>query len=69
MAKYRKFNYDAGYVGTETEVIMKFTDNYTEDEIEDIFNDWVQEQHCWSCDCVEIDESEIDIWQIEDEYK
>jgi hypothetical protein len=69
MAKYRKFIYNAGYVGTETEVIMKFADSYTDKEIEEIFNDWIEDQHNWSADCVEVDESDIDESDLEDEYE
>lgn len=69
MAKYRKFEYSAGYVGTDTKVIMKFSDDYTEKQIEEIFNGWVEDQQSWSADFTEVDESEVEEDDIEDEYK
>lgn len=69
MAKFRKFQYSAGYIGTDTEVIMEFSDDYTEEQINDIFEGWVDEQHCWSSECTEVDESEVDENEIEDRYE
>jgi hypothetical protein len=68
MAKYRKFYYNAGYIGTTTEVAMKFSDDTTENEIKDIFDEWVEEQHCYTYDFTDITEEEAEEMGIEDEY-
>jgi len=60
MAQYRKFKYSAGYAGTETEVIFKFADDCSEEEITNIYNDWVEEQQTWYADWEEISEEDID---------
>ena len=68
MAKYRKFYYSAGYVGTDTTEIMKFDNSATDKEIEGSFEDWVEEQHSWSSDLTEMSEEEAEGEGIDEEY-
>lgn len=44
-----KFYFDPGYVGTEREEIFEFSDDYTEKEIEQEYQEWVWEccEGCW----------------------
>lgn len=42
MAKYYKFHYSAGYVGTDEEAIYKFSDDVSEKEVEETFDDWYE---------------------------
>lgn len=42
MAKYYRFTYSAGYVGTDEEEIIEVPDNYTESEIENLYDDWYE---------------------------
>lgn len=44
MSKYFKFHYSAGYCGTDVDEVFKFSDDTSEKEIEEIFNDWYDEQ-------------------------
>lgn len=68
MAKYRKFTYSAGYAGTEVESVYKFSDAYTEDEIESIYNDWYDEQRGDEGSSEEISEEEALASGIEEEF-
>lgn len=44
MAKYYKFHYDAGYCGTDVDEVFKYDDCVSEQEIEEDFDEWVEEQ-------------------------
>lgn len=44
MSKYYKFHYDAGYIGTDVDEVMKVSDDTSESEVEGIFDDWYDEQ-------------------------
>jgi hypothetical protein len=39
-----------------------------ESSIETIFDEWVEDQHCWKNECTEITEEEAEELGIEDEY-
>lgn len=65
MSKYVKFNYSAGYVGTDTSEIYVFEDDATEEEIEQCHKDWVEEQHSWESGFKEITKEEAE--RLEDE--
>ena len=60
MAKYYKFNYTTGYVGTDTEVIFKFPDDWTDKDIARIFDEWYDEQRSDSGDYEELDQEDED---------
>ena len=40
MAKYYKFHYSAGYCGTDQTAICKFSDDVSETEVEEAFDEW-----------------------------
>lgn len=65
MSKYIKFNYSAGYVGTDTSEIYVFSDDATETEIEQCYKEWVEEQHSWQSGLEEITKQEAE--RLEDE--
>ena len=44
MSKYYKFHYDAGYVGTDVDEVFKFSDDTSERKVEEIFDDWYDDQ-------------------------
>lgn len=69
MAKYRKFTYTTGYCGTEKSAIFKFSDSYTEKEIEGIYDEWYEDQRSDSGDIEEISEEDALDGYIDDEYE
>ena len=68
MAKYYKFKFSAGFAGTATENIIKFDDNVTEKEIEEIFNDWYEEQRRDYGSNNEISEEEAERLGVDEDY-
>ena len=58
MAKYYKFTYNAGYVGTEESAIFKFNDEVSEKEVSETFDDWYEQMMTCSGDYEEISEDE-----------
>lgn len=58
MSKYVKFEYSAGYVGTDVTEIYVFDDDATEDQIEREFKEWVESQHSWEAGFNEITDEE-----------
>lgn len=60
MAKYYKFHYSAGYCGTEEEQIVKFDDNVSEKEVEEVFGDWYECVNTASGSYEEISEEEAE---------
>ncbi len=58
MAKYYKFKYSAGFSGTETDKVIKFSDDITETEVQEAFDDWYAEQRRDYGDFEEISEEE-----------
>ncbi len=44
MAKYYNFNYSAGFSGTETNEVVRFSSDVSEDEVQKTFDDWYEEQ-------------------------
>lgn len=59
--KYRRFYYDAGYVGTEVEEYYSFEDNVPETEIQKFYQEWLLEQFEHSCTEVELSEIPEDV--------
>lgn len=68
MAKYYEFSYSAGYVGTDTKVIFKFDDSTTDKDIQEIYDDWYEEQRSDYGDFVEISEEIALEKGIEEDY-
>ncbi len=68
MAKYYKFHYSAGYCGTEEEQIVKFDDNVSEKEVEEVFGDWYECVNTASGSYEEISEEEAEDEGIDEDY-
>lgn len=68
MAKYVRFTYNAGYVGTDTEAVYKFPDSYTDEDIEEVYEEWYEKQDSASGDFGEISEDEAKIIGIDEDY-
>lgn len=68
MAKYYRFKYSAGYIGTDTEEIFKFNDDITEKEVDEIFDDWYAEQRSDYGSNEEISEEEAERLGIDGDY-
>ncbi len=60
MSKYYKFYYDAGYIGTDVEEVFKISDDVSEKELEEIFDDWYDSQRSDSGGYEEISEEEAE---------
>ncbi len=60
MAKYYKFNYSAGYCGTDEEAVFKFPDDVSEDEVKEVFEDWYNSVNTASGNFDEISEEEAE---------
>lgn len=60
MSKYYKFHYDAGYVGTDVDEVFKFSDDTSERKVEEIFDDWYDDQRSDSGVYEEISEDEAE---------
>lgn len=68
MAKYYKFHYSAGYVGTDVDEIMKFSDDVSESEVQETFDDWYEEQRNDCGNFEEISEEEAEDLGIDEDY-
>ncbi len=68
MAKYYKFSYSAGYCGTDEEQIFKFSDNVSEKEVEETFDDWYECVNTASGSYEEISEEEAEDEGIDEDY-
>ena len=42
MAKYYRFTYSAGYVGTDEEEIIEVPDSYSESDVEELYEEWFE---------------------------
>lgn len=60
MAKYFRFKYSAGYVGTDTSEVFKFADKATQSDVQEVFDDWYAEQSREYGDFEEISEEEAE---------
>ncbi len=60
MAKYYKFKYSAGFSGTETNEVIKFSDDVSESEVQETFDDWYAEQRRDCGDFEEISKEEAE---------
>ena len=60
MAKYYRFTYSAGYVGTEESAIFKFDDDVTENAVSEEFDEWYENKMTCSGDYEEISEEEAE---------
>lgn len=68
MAKYYKFNYSAGYCGTDKEQIVKFSDDVSEKEVSETFGDWYDSVNTTSGSYDEISEEEAENEGIDEDY-
>ena len=68
MAKYYIFRFNAGYIGTDTEAIVKFNDDMTEDDVEESFEDWYANERNDSGGFEEISEEEAERLGIDEDY-
>lgn len=60
MAKYFKFHYDAGYVGTDVDEVYKFDDDISDNEVEDAFDEWYDDQRSDNGEYEEISQEEAE---------
>ena len=67
MAKYYKFTYNAGYVGTEESAIFKFGDGASENDVSETFDDWYEQMMTCSGDYEEISEDEAESEGIDED--
>lgn len=68
MAKYYKFHYYAGYCGTDEEQIVKFSDDVSEKEVSEIFDDWYDSVNTSEGNYEEISEEEAEDEGIDEDY-
>lgn len=68
MAKYYRFHYSAGYCGTDEEHIVKFSDDVSEEEVEEAFDDWYESVNTANGDYEEISEDEAEDEGIDEDY-
>lgn len=69
MAKYYKFTYSAGYVGTDETAIYKFADDVSESEVQEVFDNWYEEQQRHYGDFEEISEEEAEDAGIDEDLE
>lgn len=69
MAKYYRFNYSAGYVGTDKTAVFKFSDDATEEEVREAFDDWYENQSKEHGDFEEISEEEAEDEGIDEDLE
>ena len=67
MAKYFKFHYDAGYVGTDVDEVYKFDDDISDNEVEELFDDWYDNQRRDNGEYEEISQEEAEELGIDDD--
>ena len=68
MSKYYRFKYSAGYVGTDVEEIIEVPDDYSETDVEELYEDWYESQLTASGDYEEISEEEAKESGIDESY-
>lgn len=69
MSKYYQFHYDAGYVGTDVDEVIKVSDDVSEKELEEIFDDWYEGQRSDSGGYEEISEDEAEEIGIDEDLE
>lgn len=69
MSKYYKFHYSAGYVGTDVDEVIKVSDDVSEKELEEIFDDWYESQRNDSGGYEEISEEEAEEIGIDEDLE
>lgn len=69
MAKYYKFHYSAGYAGTDVDEIVKFSDDVSESEVKETFDDWYEEQRSDEGNFEEISEEKAEDLGIDEDYE
>lgn len=68
MAKYYKFHYSAGYCGTDEKQILKFSDDASEKEVEEVFDDWYDSVNTASGNYEEISKEEAEDEGVDEDY-
>lgn len=68
ISKYYRFKYSAGYAGTDTEEIVEVPDSYTSGDVQELFDEWYEEQDTSYGDFEEISEDEAQSCGIEESY-
>lgn len=68
MSKYYRFHYSAGYCGTDEESIVKFSDDVSEKEVEETFDDWYESVKTCEGSYEEITEEEAEDEGVDDDY-
>lgn len=68
MAKYYRFNYSAGYCGTDQEQIVKFSDDVSEKEVSETFDDWYDSVNIADGGYEEISKEEAEDKGIDEDY-
>lgn len=68
MAKYYRFKYSAGYIGTDAEKTVEVPDSYTTGDVQELFDEWYEEQDKSDGDFEEISESEAQDCDIDESY-
>ncbi len=69
MSKYYKFYYNAGYIGTDVEEVFKISDDTSARKVEEIFDEWYDEQRSDSGSFEEISEDEAEEIGIDEDYE
>lgn len=67
MAKYYKFHYSAGYVGTDETEVYKYDDSVEEKNVKEDFEDWYEEQRKDTGSFKEISEEEAESEGIDED--
>lgn len=68
MAKYYRFEYSAGYCGTEVKEIIKFPDDVDEEYVSEFYSDWYEEKNTAHGRYKEISEEEAERDGIDQDY-
>lgn len=68
MAKYYRFTYSAGYIGTDVEEIIEVPDSYSEADVEELYEDWYESQLTASGGYDEISEEEAQEIGVDESY-
>lgn len=69
MSRYYKFHYDTGYYGTDVDEVIKVSDDVSEKELEEIFDDWYESQRSDSGVYEEISEDEAEEIGIDEDLE
>lgn len=68
MAKYYKFTYSAGYIGTDVAEVIEIPDDYSEADVKELYEDWFECQLTASGNYKEISEEEAKENGIDESY-